>query len=147
MKINKKASLVFMLVLVLFIFLPAQESYLKLNKLKILINKTKNEKIDTKKQPKKKINELKESRKTHPLEGERISEEIKQNPKPKVLGIIISENNRLNSILLEYNENYIFLKEGQVDDIFNIKADKISKDKVSLIINEKEIVLEVPDDK
>ena len=52
-------------------------------------------------------------------------------------------NSEYKAVLLKYNEEYIYLKEGETDPVSNIKIIKITKDNIIIKIDKKRFELEV----
>ncbi len=124
-----------------------ENSYLKLDKLKNIIKKGEKKKNQAKIPEKPMQHKIFIKNQSAVSGSENLQNKEKETTpfiKPELLGMIRNLNYR--AVLLKYNEQYLYLKEGETDKPSKIKIIKIAENKVILTINNKKIELEVNDE-
>jgi len=145
---KSKFILIFFVFLISILSAGAGDSFIKLDKLKSIIVKGKKEGNNIKNSLNKPENIL-PPKKIAPFGiplNQNIGKKLKETNENKenslsIAGIIFSKKYR--AVLIDYNGDFVFLKEGEEDEFSGIKVLKISAKKVIIFLNNKKKELEV----
>ncbi len=149
---RKSSAFLILILSSILLFSAQRDSFIKIDKLKSLIAKEeRSEKIS----PEKKVNNIVgsfiPSSKIIPTPQipelkKKDDSSLKTEDEAKVLGVIISKNGRYRAALIKVGENFVFLREGERDEFFNIKLLKVLSKKIIVYLKKEKKEIEVEDE-